>query len=147
MKKYLVALLLALLPSLASAQYDNANFIAKTYDLTATSYTYCTQFGGAAAPTCGTTTADGWVPTSNLRPIVIQVNWITKNATSLEYQVECKVSNDSATSPGVITTVSMTAVGVQSGTIWPHNWSHCRIGLKLTSDTGANSVSAWISNR
>jgi hypothetical protein len=147
MRKYLVALLLALLPSVVVAQYDNANFIVKTYDLAATSYTYCTQFGGEASPTCGAAVTNGWVPTSNLRPIVIQVNWITKNATSLEYQVECKVSDNSDTTPGIINTISMTATGIQTGTLWPHNYSACRIGLKLTTDTGANSVTAWISNR
>lgn len=147
MRKYILAALLLLLPLSASAQYDAANFVVKTYNLAATSYTYCTQFGAAASPTCGTAVTNGWVPVSNLRPIVIQVNWITKAATSMEYQVECKVSDNTATSPGVLNTVSMTAVGVQTGTLWPHNFSACRIGLKLTTDSGTNSVSAWISNR
>lgn len=147
MKKFLFAILLALLTVPAMAQYDNANFVVKTYDLAATSYTYCTQFGGAAAPTCGATSAYGWVPVSNLRPIVIQVNWITDNAASLEYQVECKVSDDSNTSPGILNTVSMTGVGIQTGTLWPHNFSACRVGLKITTDGGAQSVTAWISNR
>lgn len=148
MKKFLFAILLALLTVPSMAQYDNANFVVKTYDLTATSYTYCTQFGGAASPTCGATSADGWVPTpNNGRPVVFQIRWITKNATSLDYQIECKVSDDSGTTPGIVNTISMTATGVQTGTAWPHNFAACRIGLKLTSDTGANSVSAWISNR
>lgn len=130
---------------LASAQ-DYPQFFMKAYDLTDTSYTYCTQANSpaAAAPTCGAASTDGWVKTSSGNPIVIQVNWITKNATSLEYQIECKITNDTSTSPSVLSTISMSAIGVQTSTIWPHGYTACRVGLKLTTDTGTNSVSAWM---
>jgi hypothetical protein len=141
LKRFLLLLGLLTLPSLASAQVD---FFAKTYDLVTTSYTYCTEAAGATDPTCGTTSADGWVRTVAGTPIVIQVNWITKAATSLEYQIECKISNDTDTSPSILSTISMTAIGIQTSTIWPQGYLACRVGLKLTTDAGVNSVSAWM---
>jgi hypothetical protein len=145
MKKLLLALVLLALPSLASAQ---VNYVVNAYDLTDTSFTYCTQVDSAASPTCGTAATSGWIRLPATGPqggkvATAVVEWVTKAATSLEYQVECKLTASGL--PVVVESSNTIGSATQEAVvIWAHNWHSCRVGLKLTTDTGTNSVTAYI---
>jgi len=140
MKKLFLLLLLLALPSLASAQQQ---YVVKAYNLGDTSFTYCTQAVSAATPTCGAAVTDGWMRTPTRNPITFVLEWITKAATSLEWQIECKATGDGL--PVVVnSSASLTAAGNTFGVIWAHNWHSCRVGLKLTTDSGTNSVTSYM---
>jgi hypothetical protein len=91
--------------------------------------------------TCGTAVTNGWVGVGTFQTVCATVEWVTKNATSLDYQVEC------AMGPGlpiILETKSATAVGQWGPCITSGVYDRCRIGTKLTADTGAQVVNAHI---
>jgi hypothetical protein len=90
---------------------------------------------------CGATAADGWIPVSLAHTMSFAVDWITKNATSLDHSFECRVGGITAT---VIEQASQSAVGPSVYVLPDGVWDECRIGLKLTTDTGAQNITALI---
>lgn len=146
----LVVLALLLVPPVFAGPFA---WVLGGYDLTATSYTYCTSTSSSdTSPTCAALISSGWVnmpggPASN-RPIVAVIEWTTKNATSLDYSVECRSWGASiADPPLVVKQSSLSAVGMDAVVITDIPFDQCRIGLKLTSDTGAQVVNAYFASR
>jgi hypothetical protein len=92
---------------------------------------------------CGTGAGDGWLDVSDFKTLNFTVSWITKNATSIDYSLECRAGDASAyfVTDG---RVSMTATGVNMYVARDAVFDACRVGLKITADTGANSVSAYL---
>lgn len=125
-------------PRLVTARASAASITVDTaIDLSATggfSWTWRKQ-------SCGSTISDGWFPVGNFYTLTFSTEWATKNATSLEAQVECRLGNVSA-SPTIINSASLSAVGNNTVIITDGVFDSCRLGLKLTTDTGAQSVYA-----
>lgn len=90
---------------------------------------------------CGATAADGWIPVSFFTTIGFEVNYVTKNATSLDHSFECRVGGDA---PLIVEQASQTAVGGTAAVVTAGVWDECRIGLKLTTDAGVQSINALI---
>lgn len=132
-----VVALLCLVAGPASArQYRQFYSLLSAYDLAATSTTYYAPNG-----TSGTAITDGWVGVSQAEIVQAAFTWTTKAATSLDYSFECRVRDGSTI---VVESGSLTAVGTGTVIVQKHAFSDCRLGLKLTTDTGTNSVSASI---
>lgn len=91
---------------------------------------------------CGTTVTDGWFQVGVFTTVETQVEWITKNATSLEMQTECAMG---AGLPTVVLTDSLTAVVNWSQVVTAGVYDRCRLGIKITGDTGAQVVNAHLS--
>jgi hypothetical protein len=143
MKKLSLALLLGLVGTSAIA--GPFGWVVSAYDLTATSYTYCRMDGSTSTPVCGTTINDGWHKMlSGSRAVAAVVEWTTKNATSLEYTLECR-SYNSSTYALTVESNALSAVGSKAIVLTNEAaaFDQCRLGLKLTTDTGANAVSAY----
>lgn len=90
---------------------------------------------------CGATATDGWIPVSLATTFSFVVNWVTKNATSLDHSFECRVGGDAAL---VVEQASQTAAGTTAAVVTDGVWDECRIGLKLTTDTGVQSINSLI---
>ena len=145
MKKFSLALLLGLLVLPIRSSAGPFGWVVKDYDLTATSYTYCRMDGITSTPVCGTTINDGWHKMlSGSRAVAAVTEWITKAATSLEYTLECRSYNGSA-SALTLESNALSAVGSKAIVLTNEAaaFDQCRLGLKLTTDTGTNSVSAY----
>ena len=122
-------------------------WVTNIYDLTATSYTYCTSAfptssSDAVTPVCGATNNDGWVTIARSNDSFVgAVEWVTKAATSLEYSLECRSYTSGI--PIIIEQGSLSATGAKSITLVGLAYDQCRMGLKLTTDTGTNAVTAY----
>ena len=144
LKKILLSLCL-LIAVVQSASAGPFAWVMLTYDLTDTSYTYCEQIDSTL--TCGTAITNGWISIPPNRPVTTAVEWITKNATSLDYQVECRPWNGGLGQ--AVLTDTLSAVGAEYLVILSNanGLDQCRVGLKLTTDTGDNSVTAYFATR
>jgi hypothetical protein len=91
---------------------------------------------------CGTAVTDGWFGVGVFNTVESQLEWVTKAATSLEMQTECAIG---AGLPVPVWTTSATAAGQWSHVITAGVYDRCRVGLKLTTDTGVQVVNAHIS--
>lgn len=91
--------------------------------------------------TCGTGTTDGWFGVGAFYNVDVTVEWVTKNATSLDFQTECAIGPGL---PVILETKSATAVGQWGPTITAGVYDRCRVGMKLTADTGAQVVNAHV---
>ena len=145
MKKLVPALLLGLIliPSIVSP--GPFGWVVNAYDLTATSYTYCRMDGYGSTPVCGTTISNGWHKMlSGSRAVGAVTEWVTKAATSLEYTLECRGYNGN-TYALTLESGSLTAAGSKAIVLTNEAaaFDECRIGLKLTTDSGVNSVTAY----
>lgn len=90
---------------------------------------------------CGTGITDGWIPVGKFYNLAAQVEYVTKNATSVDFSFECKQGNVSAAA-AIIDQTAMTATGVYSRQLASGVFDSCRLGLKITGDGGAQSVFA-----
>jgi hypothetical protein len=90
---------------------------------------------------CGTAVTDGWAGTGTFNTACATIEYVTKNATSLDYQVECAIG---AGLPIIVKTESATAVGQWGPCITAGVYDRCRIGMKLTGDVGVQVVNAHI---
>jgi hypothetical protein len=90
---------------------------------------------------CGTAVTDGWVGVGTFSTVGFTVEWVTKNATSLEFQTECAIGPGQ---PGILETRSVTAIGNYGPTLTAGVYDRCRLGIKLSTDTGVQSVNAHI---
>ena len=122
-------------------------WVVQTYNLAATSYTYCTTNPAGSTPVCGTAITNGWVSIPATRPVLVAVEWVTKAATSLEYTIECR-SYTSGLGQALVTD-GLSAAGAEYTVILSNGnaMDQCRIGLKLTTDTGDNSVTAYFATK
>jgi hypothetical protein len=122
-------------------------WVVSTYDLTATSYTYCTTNPFGSTPVCGTAITNGWISIPASRPVTVAVEWVTKAATSLEYTIECRPYSSglgqALVTDGLSAAVAEYTVILSNG----NGMDECRIGLKLTTDSGTNSVTAYFATR
>jgi len=91
--------------------------------------------------TCGTAVTDGWIGVGAFYNVAVTVEWVTKAATSLDFQTECAMGPGL---PAIVETRSATAVGQWALVITAGVYDRCRVGMKLTADTGAQVVNAYI---
>lgn len=89
---------------------------------------------------CGTAVTDGWIDTGLFWMINFTRDIELLNATSIESQVECKVNG--ITTPTILDTKSVTVAGTYSYIIDSGAWDACRLGVKLTTDAGLQTVTA-----
>lgn len=96
---------------------------------------------------CGATSADGWVGMTGAWAASWEIDVITLNATSIGYQVQCKVGGGTGVqlAASTIATATTASYALTAGT--SGSWDACRLGLKVNTDTGAQSVSAWMSRQ
>lgn len=90
---------------------------------------------------CGTADTNGWIGVGTFQTVQTELDWVTKNAASLDMQTEC------AFGPGlanILETRNLTAAGTYSLIVTAGVYDRCRIGLKLNADGGAQVVNAHI---
>jgi hypothetical protein len=153
MKRVLAALTVTLLVA-AQALAAPFAWVVYNYDLTDVSTVYCTTAAAVesngvlatptASPVCAALATSGWIDmVGEGQAHVATIEWVTKNATSLDYTIECR---SYASSVGqTLTSGSLSAAGSSNIVILSNAnaFDQCRIGLKLTTDTGVNSVLAY----
>ena len=144
-KVFLVLFLLSLTLPLQASPFG---WVVNTYDLTATSYTYCVTNPSTATPVCGTAITNGWISIPrNTGGVVASIEWVTKAATSLEYTIECRPYSSGLGQ--ALLTDGLSAAGAEYTVILgnANAFDECRIGLKLTTDIGVNSVTAYFATK
>jgi len=130
-----LAVVTLLLAGVADArQAGERTAVVSALDLVDTSYTYYAKGVG------GTAATDGWIAVSGSEQVFALVTWTTKAAASLDYSVKCKAGPQVA----IIRQSSLTAVGTDTVALLGHGFDFCRVGLKLTTDSGTNDVTASI---
>jgi len=90
---------------------------------------------------CGTTAADGWIQLTGFNNIQSTVEWVTKAGTSIDYSLECSIGPGL---PIVVNASSATAVGQWSTVVTAGIYDRCRLGLKISGDSGTNLVNAYL---
>jgi hypothetical protein len=109
--------------------------------------------------TCGTGAENGWLAVGNTSTRDVSWAWTTINATSSTIQIECRNTDDSA-GPAIIVwptaansastdpCLSGVALDANDGTNCNlrigGRYSQCRIGVKITTDTGVQDFSAFL---
>jgi hypothetical protein len=63
----------------------------------------------------------------------------TINAASIDTQVECRLNADTTISY-IVDTTNATTTGGNAVVVWAGVWDACRVGLKVNTDSGAQSV-------
>lgn len=86
---------------------------------------------------CGTAATDGWVDVSLFYRLTFERALTTFNATSIQTQVECQLNGVGSYT---IDTSSVTATGSYAYSIGSGVWDSCRMGVKVTTDTGLQSL-------
>jgi hypothetical protein len=87
---------------------------------------------------------DGWIAFPPHGNLTVNFPVDTLNATSLDYQVQCRACiNDRCLSPWVAAgpTNIVAATPSQRVSIVNEAWNQCRVGMKLNTDTGVQSIS------
>lgn len=118
-----------------------------TFDVTATSFVYCDTGGPEEGQACstGSAAADGWLTVPNQPSRSVQIDILTINAASLEFVIEARLRD--------VTTAAQIwpATGDRSETATgsfivevPDSIYQMRVGIKLTTDSGAQSVTATL---
>lgn len=93
---------------------------------------------------CGTTISDGWVDAGGFYNVTFTRTITTINATSIQTQAECRL-NDNPTVATIIVTDSSTTTGNWGYTLTSGAWDACRLGVKVTTDTGVQSLTSALS--
>lgn len=101
----------------------------------------------------GTATTDAWFDISGYRDFSVQFDVDTINATSLDSVIECRTSKFAR--PFQIQTKNYTAVGSDvatvgsEGAVAPNGarYEQCRVGWRVNTDTGVQSVSVYFTGR
>jgi len=91
--------------------------------------------------TCGTAATNGWIPVSGLRNKAVQINLDTINAASIEWKIQGRVKGG-ATAADITNETSWTAANAQVVVI-PEELDAIRVGVKVTTDSAAQSFSAY----
>jgi hypothetical protein len=87
---------------------------------------------------CGTAATDGWVDAGGFMRLNFERVLTTINATSIQTQVECQLNG---LGTAIIATDSSTVAGTFTYPVSAGVWDSCRMGVKVTTDTGAQSLS------
>lgn len=90
---------------------------------------------------CGTAATDGWIEVALFERLSFQRVLTTLNATSIETQVECRISGIGTT---IIDTSTVTATGTYHYPLATGVWDACRMGVKVSTDTGVQSITGGI---
>lgn len=90
----------------------------------------------------------GWLSVEDFTAITFVVDVVTLNATSIGWQVQCRVLGSNAvevpSGAGTVTTATTTSFTLN---VAETGWTECRMGLKVNTDGGVQSVSAYASRR
>lgn len=86
---------------------------------------------------CGATAADGWFPADLFYQLNVVYDVEILNATSLDVSLECQLAESG---PSVIGQRALGSAAVWSDVLTAGVWDQCRVGLKLTGDTGAQRI-------
>lgn len=86
---------------------------------------------------CGTAATDGWVDAALFYRLTFERVLTTLNATSIQTQVECQLNGVGSY---IIDTNSVTATGTYAYSLGSGVWDSCRMGVKVTTDTGLQSL-------
>lgn len=92
----------------------------------------------------GTAATDAWINVQGFDAMTFQADVNTINATSLDWQLQCRVSKFAA--PFQVQTDNFTAVGSKVAKLSrgaDADYEQCRVGWKINTDTGVNSVSVY----
>lgn len=92
---------------------------------------------------CGTTASDGWLDVNLFYNLTFVRTITTINATSIDSQVECR-QNLNPTAAVIIDTKNATATGAYAVTLYAGAWDACRLGMKINTDTGAQSITVSV---
>lgn len=88
---------------------------------------------------CGTAATDGWFDASAAYQINVVTDVATINAASIDVSIECRAGGSTTT----VGTRAITGTGVYSDILLAVVWEDCRVGYKLTTDSGAQNVTAY----
>jgi hypothetical protein len=99
--------------------------------------------------TCGTAATSGRIGVAGFQDANFQFEWTTKNATSLDWKVECQVAGSNTgwivVVPTSGTSINLTAVDAYSARVFNVNsYDYCRLGTQINTDTGVNTVNATV---
>jgi hypothetical protein len=90
---------------------------------------------------CGTAVTDGWIPVSLKSELSFGVDWKTKAGTSIDHSFECRLAGSA---PAALEQASTTTATSSFLEITAGVWDECRIGLKISTDTGDQLVDSMI---
>ena len=96
---------------------------------------------------CGATAADGWIGASSAWAMTFEVAVTTINATSIGYIVECRIGGLAGAQMAASTITTATTAQYSFNSQTAGSWDECRLGLKVNTDTGVQSVSASVSRQ
>ena len=89
--------------------------------------------------TCGTAATNGWIPVAGMKNKAVHIALDTINATSIEWKIQGRIRG--ATAADLTNATSWTATNAQVVVI-PEELEAIRVGVKVTTDGGAQSFSA-----
>lgn len=115
---------------------DSAVVVNTAIDLGSTGvpFTYLKQ-------SCGTAATDGWIDVALSGEINFVRDITTINATSIESQVECRVNGTGAI---ILDTKTIGTTGAYSYIVPTAAWDACRLGVKVSTDTGIQAITARV---
>jgi hypothetical protein len=95
--------------------------------------------------TCGTGSTSGRFATDGFRNANVQFEYTVKNATSIDWRVECKVQGANngwvVVIPSTGTSTNLTATAATSARIFDvSDYDYCRLGMQVNTDTGVNTT-------
>jgi hypothetical protein len=98
---------------------------------------------------CGTAATDGRVAVDGFKDANFQFEWTTKNATSLDFKIECQVKGSNTgwivVIPTAGTSINLTATAAYSNRVLDvSDYDYCRLGSQINTDTGVNTVNATV---
>ena len=96
---------------------------------------------------CGATVADGWIGATSAWAMTFEVAVTTINATSIGYIVECRIGGLAGVQMVASTISTATSAQYSFNSQTAGSWDECRLGLKVNTDTGVQSVSASVSRQ
>lgn len=96
---------------------------------------------------CGATAADGWIGATGAWALTFEVAVTTINATSIGYIVECRIGGLASVQMAASTIATATTAQYSFNSQTAGSWDECRLGLRVNTDTGVQSVSASVSRQ
>ena len=145
----------ALIANNATADNMILRYVTARASATSITVNAAVNLGTAGVPfnwrtlTCGTTATSGRIGVDGYRNANFQFEWTTKNATSLDWKVECQVKGSNTAWVVVIPTsgasTNITAVAATSARIIDvSDYDYCRLGMQVNTDTGVNTVNGAV---
>lgn len=138
--------------SIAEAQGSNrirSQFFWSTFDIASTTFVYCDTGGAEPGQVCttGSAAGDGWIQVTNEELKAVEVEITTINATSIEFIIQARLSG--ATTAAQIWPATGNRSETTTGAFIvqvPDAVYEMRVGVKVTGDVGAQSVSATLNS-